>query len=368
MDVYVLSAALHPAADAISDKRLEEYVQRTSRTALDEARVARSDLDHVTLAACDELDGKSITSMLMAAPAGAYLRDEMRVTDSGLAGLHLGAMRIAAGDLHLGLVVSWNQTSVGPIEDIARIRAEPFYLRPIGMNISIADGLFANAVSHCMGFDAAAAAARVQQRLKAATRNPRAIARAMPSADDIERSNLLAHPLRDGHRPRITDGAVAMVLASGDWVRSHPDCKPLARIAATSWAVDSYRLDTERLSSLETYRNCLADVLRRAGLASINELDVFELEAQTAWYDLAFTQAAQDEGANDKLAVSPSGGAWAQNPLFCTSLVNAVEAIFQVAGRSGAHQVPGAKRAMAHGTNGFAQQAHGFAIFEGMNV
>jgi acetyl-CoA acetyltransferase len=365
MDVYVVGVAVHRAADVIDDMRLEEIAFETARAALQDAGVTREQIDHVTLAACDELDGRSITSMLLAAPSGAYLKDEMRVTDSGLSGLHLGAMRAGSGDLQLGLVVSWNQTSVGPAEDVARMRAEPFYLRPIGINFSIADGLFANAFSQRHGIDAGAAARRVRMRLEAAAGNSRAIAREIPSEQQIGASPTLAYPLQSGHRAPITDGAVAMVLASGEWLRAHPEARPLARIAGASWGVDRYQLDGERLSSLTLFNQCLADVLARAGLGSIDEVDVVELEAQTAWYDLAFTRAL---GAGASVAVSPSGGAWAQNPFFCTGLLNAAEAVWQVAGKAGAQQVAGARRALAHSSYGFAQQAHGFVLFEGVTA
>ena len=363
MDVFVVGVAVHRAADVIDDMRLEEMAFHVARAALDDAGVSRHQIDHVTLAACDELDGRSITSMLLAAPSGAYLKDEMRVTDSGLSGLQLGAMRVGSGDLQLGLVVSWNQSSVGPVEDIARMRAEPFYLRPIGLNFAIADGLFAGAYAQRHGIDAADVAQRVRMRLQAAVGNPRAIAREIPSAQQIDTSPTLAWPLRSAHRAPITDGAVAMVLASGAWLRAHPEVRALARITASAWAVDRYQLDGERLSGLTVFDDCLADVLARAGLGNIDAVDVVELEAQTAWYDLAFTHAL---GAGPAVAISPSGGAWAQNPYFCTGLLNAAEAVWQVAGRAGPKQVAGARRALAHGSHGFAQQAHGFVLFEGV--
>ena len=87
MDVYVMGVAVHPAADAIGDRRLEEMAYATARAALDDAGVTRRDIDHVTLAASDEIDARGISSMLLAAPSGAYLKDEMRVTDSGLTAL-----------------------------------------------------------------------------------------------------------------------------------------------------------------------------------------------------------------------------------------------------------------------------------------
>jgi len=365
MDVYVMGLSIHPAADVIGDTRLEEMAYRTARAALDDAGVKRAQIDHVTLAGSDEIDARGITSMLLAAPSGAYLKDEMRVTDSGLTGLLLGAMRAASGDLQLGLVVSWNQSSVVPLEDIGRMRAEPFFLRPVGLNFAIAEGLFAGAVAERHGVSEHAVAERVRLRLAAAARNPRAVKRAVPGPDAIAASPLLAHPLRSAHRPPVTDGAVAMVLASGDWVRANPQKKPLARIAGAEWSVDRYQLDGDRLASLDLFRTTLAAVLERAGLDSVDALDVVELEAQSAWADVALVDALN---AGSGVAVSPSGGAWAQNPFFCTGLVHAAEAVLQVAGRAGGHQVAGARRALAHGTSGFAQQTHGFVVMEGIEA
>ena len=196
----------------------------------------------------------------------------MRVTDSGLTGLHLGAMRVASGHLQLGLVVSWNQSSVSPLEDIGRMRAEPFFLRPIGLNFAIADGLFASAMAERHGITERAVAERVRLRLAAAAKNPRAVRRVVPELDVIAASPLVAHPLRSAHRAPVTDGAVAMVLASGDWVRAHPQSRPLARIAGAEWAVDRYQLDADRLAGLEIFRATLARVLKRPAILPVPAL------------------------------------------------------------------------------------------------
>lgn len=357
-----MGVAIHPAADRIDNLRLEEMAYWTAHAALNDAQIDHRDVDHVTLAASDEIDARGISSMLMAAPSGAYLKDEMRVTDSGLTALHLGAMRAAAGDLQLGLVVSWNQSSVGPLEDIGRMRAEPFFLRPIGLNFAIADGLFAEAMAQHRGVSEDAVLERVQLRMADAARNPRAVRRGLRSAADIANSPLLAYPLRAGHRAPVTDGAVAMVLASGEWLRAHPQKRPLARIAGAEWMVDRYQFDEERLSGLKIFQDTLRNVLARAGLSGVDAVDVIEFEAQSAWVDVALEQAMNAGGS---VAINPSGGAWAQNPYFCTGLVNAAEAVLQVSGRAGPNQVAGARLALAHGSSGFAQQTHGFVVMEG---
>ena len=77
MNVYVLGTAMYPPTAAERGLRLEEMAYRTARAALDDAGLTRKQLDHLTIGACDELDGRPISSMLMAAPAGGMLTDEM---------------------------------------------------------------------------------------------------------------------------------------------------------------------------------------------------------------------------------------------------------------------------------------------------
>jgi acetyl-CoA acetyltransferase len=360
MNVFVLGFAVHPPAQCVADKRLEEMVFDTARAALDNAGIARDEIDHVTLAACDELDGRSISSMLLAAPAGAYLRDEIRCTDSGMTGLCLGATRVGSGVLDIGLVVSWSKTSEAPVEDVMRMRCEPFYTRPVGLNMSVADGLFAQSVSEALQLRASAADQEVLGHYQRAAMNPRALARDLPCMDDIAQSPFVATPLRRAHQAPLTDGAVAIVLASEQWLARHPRAEPQARIAGLGWRSEGYDLGRTRLSGLSGFRGALCAALKRAGLANAGALDVIELDSQTGFHALAYKAALGGTSA----AVSPSGGPFAQNPYFCTGLVNVAEAVLQVSGSAGATQVRGARVAAAHGCHGFAQQGNAVAIFE----
>ncbi|HEY0266874.1 MAG TPA: hypothetical protein VGC16_08990, partial [Rhizomicrobium sp.] len=65
MDVYVMGVAIHPASARIDTLRLEEMAYGTARAALDDAGIDRRELDHVTLAASDEIDARGISSMLL---------------------------------------------------------------------------------------------------------------------------------------------------------------------------------------------------------------------------------------------------------------------------------------------------------------
>ena len=70
-----------------------------------------------------------------------------------------------------------------------------------------------------------------------------------------------------------------------------------------------------------------------------------------------------DRGGPDQMAVNLSGGVLAGNPLILGGLARAAECALQLMGRAGARQVPGARRALAHGVMGPAGQFHSVAVF-----
>jgi acetyl-CoA acetyltransferase len=362
MDTYVLGLAMHPPAVWVANKRLEEMVFDTAKAALDDARIDRQQLDHISIAGCDELDGRSISSMLLSAPAGAYLKDEIKTTDSGLIGFCLEAMRIESGRYHLGLLSSWNKSSTAPLEDVMRMRCEPFFTRPIGLNMSIADGLFAQSVSYTYKISAADLSNAVVESYKRAEKNPRGMRASVPSASEIDASPYVAAPLRKIQQAPVTDGGVSMVICSGDWLNKHPGSKPLAKLSGLAWRIDEYQLGSERLGSLNGFKETFKRATSMTDFGQ-TQLNVVELDSQTAFHDVAFRRALDLSAGCE---VSPSGGPFAQNPYFCSGLVQAAEAVLQVSGRAGAVQVKNAKRAAAHGCHGFAQQGNAVAVFEGV--
>jgi len=155
MSVYVIGLAMHPAKEREDSLRLEEMAYHTSRAALDSAGVSRRQLDSVTLGACDELDGRPISSMLMTAPAGGYDTDEIKVTDSGASALCLAYARFIAGESQLGLVASWCKASKTDVQAVMRLRGDPFYTRPLGIDGTVSDAMFAQAVAREFGLDEA---------------------------------------------------------------------------------------------------------------------------------------------------------------------------------------------------------------------
>jgi hypothetical protein len=91
-------------------------------------------------------------------------------------------------------------------------------------------------------------------------------------------------------------------------------------------------------------------------------VDLVEIDGQTAFHHLAFARALREAGGTP--ALSPGGGTLAQNPYFCTGLVNAAECVLQVTGAAGPVQVPNARVGIAHGCLGFAQQGNVAVVLE----
>ena len=361
MNCYILGLAVHPPAVNLQGFRLEEMVYHTAHAALENAGVTRGQLDHITLGACDELDGRSISSMLMAMPAGGYLVDEIKVTDSGAMAMCLEMARLKSEEFEIGLVSSWCKSSKTDVETVMRLRGEPFYTRPFGINMAVSDALFAQAVAAEFDILPSEVSQRVVDNYERAHANPRSIQHPVPDQASIASSAMEATPLRSLHRAPLTDGAVSIVMVSERWLRKHPGHKPLARLAGVGWATDSYRLDRERLRSLRSARVAFKNACRMANIQSAEDIDLIELESQTGYHEAAYVRAL---GLSSRTHVSPSGGAFAQNPLFCTGLVCAAEAILQVAGRAGPIQKKDVRRSVAHSCHGFAQQGNIFMVFE----
>ncbi|MFV8246416.1 thiolase C-terminal domain-containing protein [Mycolicibacterium peregrinum] len=349
--VHVLGVGLADADVRRDDVRLEELAYEVSRSALADAGIPREQLDSVVLGASDELDGRPISSMLMTAPAGGYLTDEIRVTGSGSAALALAVARQLSGDFNLSLVVSWCKPSKTEVSTVANTRWEPFYHRDLGLDNDTTEGLFAQSVSARYNIPLSEVTDRAASAQIRAARNPRGLSRLPQTAEAVAASDYVSTPVRRGHCAPHTDGAACLILASPRWMASHSGHAAYAQISGIGWSTDSYRLDAARLSGVQSARSAWAAALAMAGDG--RHIDAVELETPTSFHEAALARALPFGDAQ----ISPSGGTFAQNPLVAAGLVNVVESVLQVSGRAGPVQVPRVRRAVAHSTYGFGHQA-----------
>lgn len=206
--------------------------------------------------------------------------------------------------------------------------------------------------------------------------NPTAHLRQATTIDQVLSSEVIAHPLRQLEMAPLSDGAVAIVVASPEFVRTRSLKHDPVWIKGIGWATDSYYLGQRDLSRSASLEHATKQAYQMAGISNPQEIDVFELEDQSAYHELIAYEALGlcekgnafeliQEGRTERdgdLPVNPSGGALSSNPYVCSGLVRVAEAYLQVSNRAAEHQIPKAKTALAQGTNGFAQQGNSVVI------
>lgn len=372
--VGILGVGMTKIDGAKRGQKLDDMVFEAAYKALQDAGLSRQDMDGVVIAACDELDGRSISSMLLAAPAGSYLKDEIKVTDDGSYAVILAAMRLMTGLFDLSLVVSWCKTSEAPVSDVMRMRWDPFYHRDFGMNHISTTALMAGAYLTKYGISTDIPARVVVKNRSAGSKNKKAHLQKPVTLKEVKSSPVVSWPLRALDCAPESDGACAFVLSSAR------KAKELGRkpvwLKGFGWAVDSYYLGERDLWKSTSLEIAAGKAYEMAGIKNpLKEFDVAEISDFSSYHELLAYEGlgfcrpgkAADlikDGVTDmngKLPVNPSGGVLSANPYTAAGLFRMAEAYLQIVGKAGDHQIQNVKTAMAHGSTGFCAQ--GNAVF-----
>lgn len=322
-----------------ADASLEELVFAASSAALADAGLTRADIDGVCLAASDELDGRSISSMHLAGPAGGYLRDEIKVTDDGAAALAAAVLRVEAGAGRMVLAVSWTKSTESPPEPAQAVNADPVYERPLGLTALAREALLTQHWVDRLGLDL-----DVIDEL--------ALARSPGRPADA----LLVWPLRTIHIPPPTDGAVAVVVSA--------EPGPI-EVAGLAWGAHAADPLARPVTPEQAVAAVAAHAYAEAGIELSPEVPVETTDRTTFRLCIAAAGlglAAPGDAARALLAgelpqVNPSGGLWVSNPIFAAGL--------ECVARAAAHVRAGASTAVAHSSYGAAGQGQLVAVLRG---
>lgn len=224
-------------------RSLEEMIFDTTTAALKSAGLEAHDLDGIVLSGNDEIDGRVISIMPSTGPAGGVDRDTTMIASSGDHALIYGYLRLKAGQGKNVLVVGWAKPSESVDPDRAELMAaEPYLLRQIGMNNTIAAALQAST---------------------------------WVSPDDVQVSNeTIAWPLEKKDLPGRGDSVHAAVLAvDGEF----PAGEELAWIVGTGWSTVSYEIGTRDLGDLSALRLATEQIARRSAGAAPERWDAVEI-------------------------------------------------------------------------------------------
>lgn len=354
-----------------TDSTLEEVIFDGVSAALDDAGIEREDLDHVVACASDLEDGRSISSMVGATPAGSFRKPFIKATDTGIHALGLAMMRMEAGLADTTLVVSWSKASEAEIEKVSNLEGDPFYHRDTGLSGTSAHGVQAAAYLEDNPEAEAAANDAVERYSRRASDHPRIEGRDTVTAEEAAASEYVSSPLREAHVPPHFDGATALVIGSEE--RAAAADSPVW-IDGIGWETGAYNMGARPMGRFPALGDAAASAFEEADVGTpLDALDVLELDEKTAFHEFMTLEslglgtdgvALSEDLREGGPAINPSGGTLGADPLTASGLVRVAETARQVRGTADGYQVEGAEVGLAHATGGF-DQAHGVAVLRG---
>jgi acetyl-CoA C-acetyltransferase len=342
--IYVEGVALEVSfADA--GRNLSELIFDSVRAAVDDSGRDMGEIDSVVLAAHDLVDGRSLSSMVTAPAAGAYLRDETRFSDDGAAAFAAAMTRLEAGDNTRSIVAAWGRCSEHSPDAFSRALFDPFMTRPLGLDEFVLSGMRAQLYLAGEGVREAHSRA-TSSRQAAAERNPRALRSGGFTSTPH-------YPLEETDMPLWADITVALIIST----------EPSAvRVAGMGQSSEPYLFGDRQLRSIRSLELAAERALAEAGLRG-DVVDLAEVDGLTLIDEALGLEAVGFAAAGGGMAAladdpraNPSGGGASGYSKPAMGLMRIAEAVLQLRGSAGAVQVDSVRTALASGSSTVAGQ------------
>jgi acetyl-CoA acetyltransferase len=319
-----------------TDKSETQLLMEVITNAVSPLGLTRADIDYTCLGSCDYITGQafSFVSNLDAIGAWPPKRDS-HVEMDGAWALYEAWLRLQEGDIEIAVVTGSGRSSTGDPALIYPMEMDPYFLAPLGADPLTFAALQARAVI-------ASGIADERSMAEIAVRS-----RGRGQVDELLTEEYVREPLRRHDVPPITDGAAAMVIATGKRARELVE-RP-AYIAGFDHRTECHNPSFRALDDSPSTRIAAA----AAGLGSA-PVQVAELQAAFTHEELLLRSVLE---LGEEVAVNPSGGALRANPIMATGLCRV--------GYAADHIFGGGKRALAHSTSGPCLQQNLICILEG---
>jgi acetyl-CoA C-acetyltransferase len=340
----------------------KELAWEASRAALDSCELSLRDVDAVCLtSAPDAFDGVHMKGEYLSDGAGAFGKPFIRTYVGGGSGVFTaiqGWYTVASGMFDVALVVAEEKmSSTQPHPQGAFLTIFDSILeRPLGPNLLWIFALEMNRYMTVHGLDKRdIASVAVKNKRNAADHPSALLGQADITVEDVLDSETLAWPVQRLDVSPISDGAVALVIASEDAARRITD-KPVW-IDGVGWNLDTTYWTNRDLSYPQYVENAARMAYDMAGVTEPRKqihvaepYDPFDYKELHHLEGLMlFDQGKAPEAAKDgvlnrdgDLPSCPSGGLLGVgNPIAAAGLMKIAELFWQLRGDAGARQVPG---------------------------
>ena len=326
-----------------------QLLLRVITDALEPLGLTRADIDFTCLGSCDYITGQafSFVSNLDAIGAWPPKRDS-HVEMDGAWALYEAWLRLQEGDIEIAVVTGSGRSSTGDPALIYPMEMDPFYLAPLGVDPLTFAALQARALIAAGIADERAMAEVAARSRRDAMDNPNAQVKGDADVDALLAGDYVREPLRRHDLPPITDGAAAMVLATGDRARQLRDRPGVHHRLRPPHRVPQPGVPRSRGLPVDAHRR------RRPPASTPDRSRSRSCRPRSATRRSCCVASL---GLGDDVAVNRSGGALASNPIMATGLARI--------GYAANHVFGGGKRALAHSTSGPCLQQNLVCILEG---
>ncbi len=269
-----------------TDKSETQLLMEAITDAITPLGLDRADIDFTCLGSCDYITGQafSFVSNLDAIGAWPPKRDS-HVEMDGAWALYEAWLRLQEGDIEIAVVTGSGRSSTGDPALIYPMEMDPYFLAPLGADPLTFAALQARAVI-------AAGIADERSMAEVAVRS-----RGKGDVESLLAEEFVRQPLRRHDVPPITDGAAAMVLATGDRARQLVE-RP-AYITGFDHRTECHNPSFRALDDSPSTRIAA----EAAGLGDA-PVEVAELQAAFTHEELLLRNVL---GLGDDVAVNPSG-------------------------------------------------------------
>lgn len=333
----------------------KEMVYEAAVRAYNDAGVdPRRDVDSFVTVAEDFHEGTSIFDEYTPDQIGGTLKSVHTITGDGLHGLATAYMLIRTGQFDIVAVEGHSKASnIKTLPEVTAYAQDPVINRPLKLNTHFIAGLEMN--RYLFETDATreqCAAVVVKNRFNALN-NPFAPYGADLTLDDILSGPMLSWPLGTLEAADHSDGAIVMVLASGEKAELLTD-RPIWILGA-GWSNDSASLENRDWAHANYAQDAARMAYRLAGINNpLEAIDIAEVDDTYAYKELQALEALgfcrEGEagmltlegytGPESGLPVNVSGGSLGMgNLLDASGLAKALEIVLQLRGEAGTRQV-----------------------------
>lgn len=347
-EVAIVSFAQAPSVRREDHRNEVEILMPVVSEAIEASGIERNKIGFTCSGSCDYLAGMPFSFVTSLDAIGAWPPiQESHVEMDGAWALYEAWVRLQHGDIDSALVYGYGKCSPGPLPDVLGLQFDPYLTQPLGL-----DSVSAAALQARVMIDAGKADERQMAEVAARSRrdaksNPYAQLKGDFDVEAMLREPCIASPLRKHDCPPISDGAAAIVLATGDLAKQV--CTRPAWIRGIDHRIDTMALGNRDLSTCHS----ASLAAQKAGVGK-GRLDVAEIYAPFTHQEILLREAM---GIADDVSVNPSGGALAAHPLMAAGLIRIGEAA------SAIHRGT-ASRTLGHATSGPALQQNLACVME----